>query len=471
MRRLQRAELRASWSTWLGVSLAFITTNFALMLSALTLVAGEHAVRTWQVDPLDSTAFVIIPAQNLVFCAVIGMVVIGTATNLALSARRGALARLALNGATPGQIVATVLVQLTLVSVVSSLIGALLALLALKPALAYLAHERIEAGTPMPVPEPVWSSWPLALTAAAAIGVAILGGLRQTIRASRVSPVEALREHSGDGQSIQMTVGRIICTVLAGLVLLAAYGSIAVLTADPTSETISNLVLVAMTVLVIRAVVLALLAPVLVGPLTRAWVSLLPLPNASWQLATRTVNARARRLTRSVVPVMMTIGLLLGMLAVWGSLESTLIANGYHIEITATGPATLLVFLGLPLLIALAGGVGSLIMMSRQRDAELALFGIVGATPHQRIVIPILEAVIITVTATILGLVMAGGAIAVLAIGLPLAGMTYAFVPPLAMFVASLTVTLVITVAATVLPTLRALREVEPVLIGRLIAD
>ncbi|MGO3315308.1 MAG: hypothetical protein ACTIMA_16135, partial [Brachybacterium tyrofermentans] len=91
MHRLQLAELRDSWTTWLGVSLGFITTNFALVLSALTLVAGSRAVQKGHLDPLDSTAFVITPAQNLLFCAVVGMVVIGTATNLALSARRGAL--------------------------------------------------------------------------------------------------------------------------------------------------------------------------------------------------------------------------------------------------------------------------------------------------------------------------------------------------------------------------------------------
>lgn len=471
MWRLQRAELRASWTTWLGVSLAFITTNFALMLSALTLVAGENAVRTLRVDPLDSTAFVIIPAQNLVFCSVVGMVVVGSATALALSARRGALARLALNGATPGQLVLLVLVQLSAVGLLSSLIGAVLALLALKPALAFLAHERVEAGTPMPTPDPVYTPWPLLLTAALAIGVAVLGGLRQTIRASRVDPVDALRQHSGDGQIIRMTGGRIVCTALVGLVLFAAYGSIAAFTADPGSETVSNLVLLSMTVLVLFAVVLALLAPVAIGPVTRAWVALVPVRSAVWQLARRMVSARARRLTRSVVPVMMTIGLLLGMLAIWESIESTLIANRFDVEITATGPASLLVFLGLPLLIALAGGVGSLIMMSRQRDAELALYGVVGATPRQRVLIPALEALIVTVTATILGLVMAGGAVAVLAIGLPAAGLSFAFVPPLAMFAASVAVTLTTTVSATVLPTLRPLREDEPALIARLIAD
>lgn len=471
MGQLQLAELRGSWPTWLGVSLAFITTNFALVLSALAMVAGTRFMATQKLDPLDSAAFVLTPAQNLIFCAVVGMVVIGTATNMAVNARRGALARLALNGATPPQVVGTVVVQLVAVSLVSSLVGSILALVTLRPALGFLAYERGEAGSPMPTPDPVYSLWPILLTTLGAVVVAVIGGLRQAIRGSTIAPVEALREHAADGQTIRMTIGRIIATMMMALIVAAGYGSIAALTAEPNSETVSNLILLSMTMLILIAVLLALLAPILIGPLTRAWVLLLPLPLVSWQLARRTVSSRARRLTRSVVPVMMTIGLLLGMLAIWESLESTLVANGYNIEINASGPSTLLVFLGLPLLISLAGGVGSLIMMSRQRDAELAMIGIMGGTPRQRVLVPLLEAVIITTSATLLGLIMAAGALLVLVVGLPAAGMTFAFVPPLAMLVGTLIATLSITVGATVLPTLRSLRQTEPTVIARLVAD
>ncbi|MGO2586400.1 MAG: hypothetical protein ACTH9F_13750, partial [Brachybacterium tyrofermentans] len=76
-----------------------------------------------------------------------------------------------------------------------------------------------------------------------------------------------------------------------------------------------------------------------------------------------------------------------------------------------------------------------------------------------------------TVTATLLGLIMAAGALAVLTVGLPAAGMTYAFVPPTAMFAVTVIATTVITIGATVIPTLRSLREVEPALIARLVAD
>lgn len=471
MRYLQLAELRGSWSTWLGVSLAFVVSNFALVLSALTLVAGARAMRTGTMDVLDSTALVFIPAQNFFFSALVGVVVIGTATAMVLNARRGALARLALNGATPRQIAFTAMLQLIAVSLASSLIGSVLALIALKPALSYLAFERAEAGTPMLTPTPVYSPWPILAAVVLAVGVAVVGGLRQVLASSRVSPVEALREHARDGQEIRMTVWRWIGVGLAGLAIAGSYASIAVFTAEPNKETISNLLLTSITVLVIAAVPLALLAPIIVEPLTRAWTSLIPARSASWQLARRTVSARATRLTRSVVPVMMTIGLVLGMLTQFGSLVGSMSANGYNAEFSATGAATMLTLLGLPLLISLSGGVGSIIMMSRQRDAELALLGIVGATPRQRLIMPALEAVIITVTGLIMALIMVGIAMGIIAIGFPAAGLSFALKLPLEAFTITLAVALVITLAATVLPTIRARQQAEPGVIARLVAE
>lgn len=40
---------------------------------------------------------------------------------------------------------------------------------------------------------------------------------------------------------------------------------------------------------------------------------------------------------------------------------------------------------GAPMIIAGAGSVGGLIMMASQRNAELALASVVGATPRQRV--------------------------------------------------------------------------------------
>ena len=464
MKTILLAELRGSLRTWLGVSLAFVATNFALLFPGLVWVS----VATAGGDSAMSLS--VLAVTNMVFSALVSLSVLGTTTNLALSARRGALARLALGGATPQQIVRTVVVQLVAMSLLSSVVGTVLAMLALRPALDFLVEwRRIEAHEDLAVIEPVYSL-PMALViVSATVVVAVLGGLRQARRASKVPPVEAVRQHASGGEVAKMSRSRIVIAVLTGIAVVGAYISVFSTTSQPSTDTIFNLVQTSTLVLVLLAVLFSLLAPVVIRPLIFAWVRLLPLPAPSWQLARRTAHARAPRLLRSIIPVMMTVGLFLGMTCTVGSLQSSFDASGFTRDLVGTA---MIVLLGLPLLVSLSGGVGSLIMMSKQRDAELALLGVVGATPRQRVLVPLLEAVIISVTATILGIVMSAGAVGVLALGFPLTRrLVFAFNPPYGTFVGAVLVTFAITIAATVLPTLRARRMSEPAVIARLIAD
>ncbi len=467
MRKLHLAELRDSWTAWLGVCLTFVATNFSLTLSALTLLSSYRALQSGLFAKYDSTALVINPAENLFFCTIIGAIAISTATSLVLDSRRGSLARLALSGATPGQVTSTVMAQLAVVSVACSVVGDILAFALLEPTLAYLAGER-EGG--LPTPAAVYAVYPAVAANVLAVGVAMLGGWKQARRASRIPPVEALRQ-AQSGQRVRMTVGRWIGTGFWALLIIGAYSAVPALTAHRTKETFSNLLTGSMILLIVAAAFLSCVAPLVVGPLTRVWTALIPPFDPSWGLARSTAVIKAPRLVKSVVPVMMTIGLLFGMLAIFDTLLATLAANGYDNKLSSSGAATLLVTLFLPLLISLSSGVGSLIMMSKQRDAELALSGIVGTTPAQRVAMPIMEALIITVTGTLLGLAMVAISIGFLSIGAPAAGFVFAFSPNYAMFLATLGVTTLITVVATLLPTLRSLRLAEPKVIARLVAE
>lgn len=469
MRQLHAAELRDSWSAWLGVCVGFIVTNFSLALSALALLAGARMVQSGALALEDSTAFVFNPGLNLAFCAVIGGLVIGSSTSLVVDSRRGSLARLALTGATPGQVVSTIMSQLAVVSLACSFIGAALAYLALQPTLDFLAFERSEEGTVL-APTAVYALWPVLLAGLFAVGLALLGGFKQARRASRIPPVEALRQASG-GAEERMTVWRWLRAGFCLLLIVSAYGAIPAITEVRTKETISNLVIVSLCLLILAAALLAAVAPVVVGPLTRLWTKVVPSVDPSWDLTRSTTVAKGARLTKSVIPVMLAIGLLFGMLALTDTFQSSASANGFDEKLSHAGPATLAISLGLPLLIALAGGVGSLVMMSKQRDAELALSGIVGTTPGQRLAMPLLEGVIITVTGAIMALVMVAVAVCFLAAGFPAAQFTFAFSPSYATFAVAFSVALAITVAATLLPTLPSLRKPEPRVIARLVAE
>ncbi|MFT3971092.1 MAG: hypothetical protein QM695_12650 [Micropruina sp.] len=126
---------------------------------------------------------------------------------------------------------------------------------------------------------------------------------------------------------------------------------------------------------------------------------------------------------------------------------------------------------GLPLVIAFAGSVGSLLMMGKQRDAELALAGIAGATPAQRVAIPTLEAVIVTVTGALLSAVVIVPSLIFQAYSLNAAGLTYTLTMSVPLVLAALLGGVVITGLATVVPTLSAQRLPEPRVVARLVAE
>ena len=126
---------------------------------------------------------------------------------------------------------------------------------------------------------------------------------------------------------------------------------------------------------------------------------------------------------------------------------------------------------GLPLAIAIAGSVGNLAMMSRQRDAELALAGVIGATPvHQRL-LPVLEATMVVGTAALMGLVMAAASGAVLAYGLQFAVPVTTMSMPIGSLLWITLASWLVTVLATTVPSLPALRHPAPAVIARLVAD
>jgi putative ABC transport system permease protein len=466
VRHLHVAELRDSWSAWLGVCLAFVVTSFALGLSSLTLLAAVRFIRSGRVEVMESAAYAVSPVLNLSFCLVIGAIVIGYATSLVVDSRRGSLARLALTGATPGQVVSTIMVQLAVVSLACSLVGDVLAFTALAPALELMSTDR-----GIPPPPPVYEVWPVLVASLLAVGLALLGGFRQAHRASRIPPVEALRQSGSGVRRDGMTWWRWLGFGLCLILVAVAYAALTVLPTELGDDVIGNLVQGGMVLLVVAAALLAFVAPAVVGPLTRAWTSLIPSFDPSWDLTRSTTVAKATRLTKSVVPVMMTVGLTFGMLAVGESFQSSLRANGIDVELTGGGLASTLEFLGLPLAIALSGGVGSLVMMAKQRDAELALSGIVGTTPAQRLAMPVMEGVIIAVTGALLAVVMVAVSVGFMAVGFPAAGYEFGFSPPYAAFALAFLVATAITVSATLLPTLRSLRMPEPRVIARLVAE
>ena len=101
MWRIRVADLRDSWPAWGGVSLAFVTANYAFATLALIINSGFVAVASGGVTLEKSAGFTVGPLTIVIMMCFVASTVIGAATALVITARRSALARLALAQGNP----------------------------------------------------------------------------------------------------------------------------------------------------------------------------------------------------------------------------------------------------------------------------------------------------------------------------------------------------------------------------------
>ncbi|MEI2776224.1 MAG: ABC transporter permease [Tetrasphaera sp.] len=165
------------------------------------------------------------------------------------------------------------------------------------------------------------------------------------------------------------------------------------------------------------------------------------------------------QLTRMLTIQIAVVALVTGAI---GAVLAALLARPV-IAVIAKDPAvTLLTMFGAALSIAVAGSVGNLVMMSRQRSAELALDGVVGATPRQQVLVPLFEALIITVTTSVLGLIMAITGGLLISYGLGRLNLDSSLAIPWALLAMSVAVCGVVVALATTVPALASLRQPAP---------
>lgn len=471
MRKLLRAELRHSWPAWLGVSIVFFTLSLVFGLSAMIMVSGFAAVSDGVMTLQASVEFTLTPITNFFLGGLVGIGVVSAAVRMVVDSRRASLARLSLSGATPGQVFRLVMGQLAVVTLVCALAADVMSVVALDPALAWLTMSRAESGEIVPKPEPVFDITLLIVVNLATVGFALLTGMSQARRASRIPPVEALRE-AESGQQKSGLVRPILGGVLGIVATAALFAILPGLYELRGKETASDVMLFAMAALLTTALALGALAPLYTGVLARAWTALIPIKSATWQIARRNISRRGARFARSVTPVMFTVAMMMGMTIIMPTIAATTRAAGHEeIVLASAGLVSVLTVIGPALTISLAGSVGSLLMMSKQRDAELALVGVLGATPQQRHLLPTLEALIIGITALFPALIAVGVEMLYFVVGLPAAGYRTVIGVPWEYFFGTFAVSMLITWAATYLPTLPTMRQPERQVMARLTAE
>lgn len=238
--------------------------------------------------------------------------------------------------------------------------------------------------------------WGALITVVIVSGLMLLGGQRAARRAGRVSAIEALR--APVDPKTRMSIGR---WVIAGVGCLATIGLAGGLQIVGIVGIGQNGLFVGLAL----SIVLAALAPLLLGPVLGLWTGLIPArASAGWFLARNACRYRIGQSTSAVVPL--TIGLILigpftSVFSMFVSAQTATGGGGAQMD----GEANLIIF-GAPLVLATVAAVVTVFMSGRAREREFALISAAGGTPRLVVRTAVLEAIIYAVTALILGLVV-----------------------------------------------------------------
>ena len=156
------------------------------------------------------------------FSGFMAIFVVASTFSFVVSSRRRELGQLRLAGATPRQVRRMILGESLIVAAAASVAGSLLAHL-LTPAALWLTHNR--GLTPAGLETPPWWS---GLVIAAPIGlfVALLGARAASKRASKISPIDAMRESAVDGRRLGfLRIMTGLCFLTSSIAMLVMMGA------------------------------------------------------------------------------------------------------------------------------------------------------------------------------------------------------------------------------------------------------
>lgn len=219
MLHYSRHTVRQAMSSYVG---AFVALSLGVVLLALTAIAMQSVdAAMGSLGPHDAAARAALDGLTsmlgvmAMMSAFMALFVVGSTFSFVVASRRRELGLLRLVGATRRQIRLLVAGEAVVVSLVAGVVGSAAAMAIGRPALAVL-----NARDWTPVPLHFQASWlPVLVSAPPAVVVGLLGCWRSARRASKATPIDALREAAVDRRLLTVS------GALVGLLALVAAGA------------------------------------------------------------------------------------------------------------------------------------------------------------------------------------------------------------------------------------------------------
>ena len=436
MMRLVLFDLRDHAVTWIGAFAVAVTCGYLGGWAASLRATADLCAGTLQRNMQDAATMV------LVFSLVAAVAVLVSAANLTVVAQRRSYALWQLANVGPRRVGVVVLAQLAVVAVVGAVVGTLLSAATFVPlfSLVFDGHGKFF----QVAPQVGASSMPAVWLAVA--GVFLCGGLKGARGAAKTPPLTALREPEPERR------GMTWLRALLFVALAACAWWVSSLMLDDGPDKVLNWSLY-IPLLMVAAMVP--LAPLAFSAFLSAWTSLLPQKWNAWYLARRTARHGLSSSTSVETPIMVGVGLVAGVFSIVACAAAYAEAQGAA-DFAGLDFTTTILMLGGPVLLCAVGAAVSVVMTSRSRTRDVALFVAAGARPATLLAEAACEACIHAVTATLVGVavVVVSNAVVAYAYGLPLfTGLSFG---------EGLVVSLVgfaLVLVATLVPTCTALRQ------------
>jgi len=449
MRTLVLRDLREHVASRLGPFLAIVVATIVVgfgvaWIDTAVRVGGDRA------QTLTTTG-----VSVLVGSLIAAALVIGSVMKLSSGLRQRDYALWQLAGIAPDAVRRIVVWQGIVIGVLGAAVGCVGAAL-VAPSLGALLSE------PLSSPDPHLSLSVGGFTVVIAVigGVTALSSLPAARRAARTPALIVLREPAP-------SLGRMRWFSVAILVLLL--GAVALVVSRMTSGDRAETVYLGILLGPLIAAALSAAGPLVFPFVLNAWTAVVP-PRTSlaWFLARRGAQLKALQASAGITALLLALTFVSTFFAVTGTATNAIALTGeVSIDYYAFGSpasfATLALLVGGPVLLSAVGAAVVVFVAGRDKNREIALLRASGVRTPRVLAVAVLEAVIHAVTALILALVSVGTASLVVALGfLPRTGTLVTPVVPLEVLLPAFCAAFVLVVAATLLPTIAALRRDVP---------
>jgi putative ABC transport system permease protein len=328
MFRLSLSTFKDRWQLFLG-AVATLAFGVALVEASFMMVAAAIGPDTSGTTPrqavkIDQTfeALASLMSMSASIAALLTVFIVASTFAFSIAQRRRDLALMRLVGASRRQVQRLLLGE----SVILGLLGAALGV-PLGYAFTHVQYRLADhAGFIPPEFTLTWAWWPVLTGAGTGLVVALVGVYAASRRAAKVNPMEALRDTMPVAKV--MTVPRWLGSIVT--LALAAVAFSFTIRLDPVIG-----LAVAMGIIIFASIALSLLSPIVVPAFARLSGIVLR-PFTLGDLTQANVRHSVRRTASTAAPVIVLIGLMVGLISVMGAIDE---ASVVQRRATITGDA------------------------------------------------------------------------------------------------------------------------------------